>query len=328
MVRMKDVSAPQAVRLSFESTTDTVRFEADINRSAQQTMQANQSVGCWNGTSGYLFNLANTGHAGIIEVVDEAVGEQVALTEFTVAAAAQPLGEVNRMRIDCVGGGGTDPAVVTGWLNEQPVASVAVPAGHASFNAVGFVLTASEPTEFTIENVLATAERLERAMAASAPIDGRSTVAEGGSQPDWFTENGVTFATPDGWLIRLLGESVDGAWRCAVSPDAQTENQMLFAYLPEIVSEEMFGPAEGRIESVMNDAANSSEIELAGLQGARLTVDEESTDPGTGQPIRTDMVVLLDGAGGVYTLMVRFDDAHEEEMLTAWRAMLDVFEVD
>ena len=64
------------------------------------------------------------------------------------------------------------------------------------------------------------------------------------------------------------------------------------------------------------------------MRRQRITVDEESTDPVTGQPIRTEMVVLLDGAGSVYTLMVRFDDAHEEEMLTAWRAMLDAFEVD
>lgn len=327
VVRMKDVSGPQAVRHLFEEATDTLRFEADIYQSAQLSMQANQSVGCWNGLSGYLFTLENTGHAGIIEVVSETSGERAALTEFPVAAAAQPFSEINRMRIDCVGGG-TNPTVVTGWLNEEPVASVAVPGGYDSFDAVGFLLTASEPTEFTIDNVLATSELLEPAMAASAPIDGRSTGAVAGSQPDWFTENGITFVAPDGWQIRLLGESVDGAWRYAVSPDAVTENQLLFAYLPEIVSEEMFGPPAGRIESIKGDAADSTEVQLAGLPGVRLTVDEESTDPVTGEPIRTEMVVLLDEAGGTYTLMVRFDATHEEEMLTAWQTMLDAFAVE
>jgi hypothetical protein len=285
IVRMKDVSLPRAVRHFLEAATATVRFEADINQSAQLSIQANQSVGCWNGLSGYLFTLENTGRAGIVEVGSETGGKRTALTEFAVAAAAQPFSEINRMRIDCAGGG-TNPTVVTGWLNEEPVASVAVPGGHDSFNAVGFLLTANEPTEFRIDNVLATSALLEPAMAASPPIDGRSAGAVTDSQPDWFAENGVTYVVPAGWQIRLLGESVDGAWRYSVSPDEATDNQMMFAYLPEIVSEEMFGPAAGRIESLLSDEPGSKKVEVAGLEGVRISVDEESTDAVTGEQIR------------------------------------------
>jgi hypothetical protein len=328
VVRMKDVSVNQIVRHSFETATDTVRFEADIILSALQSRQASHAVGCWSGTSGYLFTLTNSGEAGIATVVGEASREPAALSELTVTAAARPLGEINRIRIDCVGAEGTGPAVVTGWLNDQPVASVAVAAGHESFDAVGFLLTASEPTEFTIDNVLATAESPEQAMAAAPPIADPSADAGAGSQPDWFAENGVTFVFPGGWQQRLLDESEDGAWRYSVSPDLVTENQLMFAYLPESVSDELFGPTEGRIASILDDAADSKVVQLAGLEAVRVSLDEQSTDAVTGAQIRTEMMFVLDDSGGTYTLMVRFDDAHEEEMLTAWQAMLDAFAVE
>ena len=112
------------------------------------------SVGCWAADSAYLLIFLPTGEGAIVETVSEHTGERRELTESVTVPGARPRGEPNRLRIDCVGGG-RGPTVVSGWVNGQPVVSVAVPDGTDSFNAVGFwVASSANGTEFSIDDVL------------------------------------------------------------------------------------------------------------------------------------------------------------------------------
>jgi hypothetical protein len=129
------------------------------------------SVGCWSGDSAYLFVLLGDGTVGLLETVSESTGDRRPLTDAIATDSIRPPGEPNRLRIDCVGGG-VEPTIVSGWVNGQPVASVAVPDGYDSFVAVGFFMgSETSGTEFVVDDVIAAAERPSPATSPVPPME-------------------------------------------------------------------------------------------------------------------------------------------------------------
>jgi hypothetical protein len=157
-VTVRDSSRPQAIRNVFPHTFPSVRFDATATL-LTGVPKAVASVGCWAGSSSYLFLLVPDGRVELLETIDESTGERRDLTDLIDADGARPPGQPNRLRIDCVGGG-TDATVVTGYVNGHVQLSVAVPDGYDSFNAVGFwVGSETEGAVFTFDDAIATAER-------------------------------------------------------------------------------------------------------------------------------------------------------------------------
>ncbi len=182
---IKDPVAPQFMRYVFAHTHPGLRFEATITTEAA-TGGWISSIGCWAGDSAYLFVVMDTGQVGMLETVSEATGERRPMAEEIRTDALRPEGQPNRLRIDCVGGG-REPTVISGWVNGEPVVSVAVPEGFDSFSAVGFFVGANAAgTVFVADDVVVTADR---------PAPGVSPVPPIGEAPH---EAGVTATTCEG----------------------------------------------------------------------------------------------------------------------------------
>ena len=114
--------------------------------------------------------LAVNGDVGFVETSGE-FGSERRLLAHVVATDASRWGP-SRLRIDCVSDG-SGPTMVSGYLNGEPVGSIAVPDGHASFDAVGFfVVASSEGTAYRIDDVVAAAGRPAPAMSPVPPIGG------------------------------------------------------------------------------------------------------------------------------------------------------------
>jgi len=178
-VTFRDARSPQLVRHIFTRSHDGLSLRATVVHPADATDDVLSAAGCWAGDSGYLFALSSDGEAGIIEVVSESTGERVDLAGPIAADAARPPGEPNRLRIDCVGGG-KDPTVISGYVNGDPIVSVAVPVGYDSFNAVGFFLvSAKDGSVITIDDVIASAERPAPGMSPIPPIQSPSAEPAG-----------------------------------------------------------------------------------------------------------------------------------------------------
>lgn len=174
-ISIKDPRSPQAMRYVFDHTHDGLRFEADLSVAGDEMWVA--SIGCWAGDGAYLFGVISTGEVAVLESISEARGERVWLTDQIRTDALAPTGP-DRLRIDCVAGG-AEPTIVTGWVNGIPVASVAVPDGYDSFNAVGFWVGAERAgTVFTADNVVVAAERPRPGLTPDAPIDDGSVAEE------------------------------------------------------------------------------------------------------------------------------------------------------
>jgi RTX calcium-binding nonapeptide repeat (4 copies) len=168
-ILIKDASAPQVARHIFAHTYDGIRFEAAVALPGSPSVLL--AVGCWSGDHAYLFALLGDGEVGLIETVSEFTGEWRALTEGLTSDAVGPVSEPNRLRIDCVGGG-TEPTVVSGWINGEPILSVAIRDGYDSFDAVGlFVGALNDGAEFVVDNVAAAAERPNPARSPVPPIE-------------------------------------------------------------------------------------------------------------------------------------------------------------
>jgi hypothetical protein len=169
-VTIHDGTGPQLARHVFSHTYDAVSLEASVTHPTDMGDSAFAAVGCWAGDSSYLLLLSSGGEAGLLETISESTGERRPLTELEAQDAARPAGEPNRLRIECVGGG-TRPTLVSGYLNGEPIFSVAVPDGYDSFNAVGFLLVAEDSGRFWIDDVVARNERRSPSLSPVAPVD-------------------------------------------------------------------------------------------------------------------------------------------------------------
>ncbi len=164
-ILMKDAASPQLARHVFDHTYDGLRFESTVM--VPDPSDTGYSVGCWSGDHAYLLVIIGGHEAGLVETVSESTGERHPLTDRIDTNGIHPAGEPNRLRIDCIGGG-TQPTIVSGWINGEAVASVTIPEGWDSFDAVGFFLASErDGTEFVVDDVIAVAER---------PAPGRSPV--------------------------------------------------------------------------------------------------------------------------------------------------------
>ena len=168
-ILIKDATAPQLARHIFAHTYDGLRFESTVTMPGSRNVLF--SVGCWTGDSAYLFALLGNGEVGLLETVSESRGERRPLTDSLANEAVRPAGEPNRLRIDCVGGG-RDPTIISGWINGEPVISVAVSDGYDSFSSVGFFIASeTDGAEFVVDDVFANAERPSPARSPVSPIE-------------------------------------------------------------------------------------------------------------------------------------------------------------
>jgi len=178
-IAIKDPTAPQIARFVFSSARHAFRFEADVSVEGEGGWGA--GVGCWAGDSAYVFTMLDTGEVVLIETLSDATGERQFVTEPTTVDTIGRSTEPIRLRIDCIGGG-TDPTIVSGWVNGQPIVSIADPDGYDSFMAVGIFAFAGEAgTEFRVDNVVGAEDRPEPAVSpvvlpiSEEPIVQRST---------------------------------------------------------------------------------------------------------------------------------------------------------
>jgi hypothetical protein len=124
--------------------------------------EAFASIGCWTGESAYLFVAAPNGDVGIVETISESRGERRELTDLIPVDGMRSAGQVNRLRIECVGGRDGGSTTVSGYVNDEPVVSVEIDDGYDSFDAIGFFMAAStDGATFTVDDVVVTAERPE-----------------------------------------------------------------------------------------------------------------------------------------------------------------------
>jgi hypothetical protein len=157
---VKEANTPMVTRHVFPQAHKGLTFEATAVHPTDVGEQAAAALGCWAGSAAYLFVTSPHGEAAVIGTRGES-GEIGELTEMIPIDDAGPAGEPNELRLECVGGEGQEPTIVSGYVNGDPVVSVSIPNGYDSFDAIGFWVMAGAPTTFTFDDVLVTAERAE-----------------------------------------------------------------------------------------------------------------------------------------------------------------------
>jgi hypothetical protein len=210
-VELKDVSAPQLMRHIFDDRYDGLRFESTVTQVAGSG-DSFFSLGCWDGANGYTMGITPNGLVALVEISEATEGKIRDLTRLIRVEALDPPGHSVRLRIDCLGGG-DQPSVISGYVDGQPVVSVAVTEGFDSFDAVGFWVLALQPgTAFAIDDAKAWADRPGPGMSPVAPV----VVAESEAPPPGSGLGGFTDpslgATPEHVLkMCLAADFVDAA---------------------------------------------------------------------------------------------------------------------
>jgi hypothetical protein len=141
-VLVLDAMHPQFMRSILRQAYPAVRIEATVRFPTGAHKDTYAGVGCWGGPGGYQLVVSPAGEAFLVEVVSEETGERRQLTGG-VQTEAWPLEDPVRLRLDCVGGGRGDTAVM-GWVANEPVGAVGVPQGLDNWNGPGFVVYATE----------------------------------------------------------------------------------------------------------------------------------------------------------------------------------------
>ena len=161
VVRIDDPQSPHLIRHLFNQSHEALTFEATIAVNADPDGVTLLSIGCWNADSGYLVVFLSDGQTGevlLMEVISEKAGERAPLIQ-PQSTDLMATADSNRLRIDCVGGG-SESTVVSAWINEAPLFSVAIDEelGMDSFTGLGFWL-GGDGVEYRIDDVAAVAER-------------------------------------------------------------------------------------------------------------------------------------------------------------------------
>lgn len=161
VVRINDPQSPHLIRHLFNRSYEAVAFEASIGVDASQDGFTLLSIGCWNADAGYLVVFLSDGRSGevlLMEVISEKTGERIPLVE-PESTDLMDTADLNRLRIDCVGGG-SESTVVSAWVNDVPLFAVMVDGdlGLDAFSGVGFWL-GGDGVEYRIDDVKAVAER-------------------------------------------------------------------------------------------------------------------------------------------------------------------------
>lgn len=161
-IRIHDGGPPQTIRSVNSFTSGATRFEATVTQT-ESGSEAILGIGCWNGDQAYVLAVNPLGEAGLIEFRSTRTTDARVLAAPQAHPALRPVGEPNHLRIDCLGGG-TEPTVVVGSVNEQTIVSVALPLGVDQFNAFGFWVVADGPFEVAVDDYRWAAERREPAI--------------------------------------------------------------------------------------------------------------------------------------------------------------------
>jgi hypothetical protein len=339
VVKIKDASTPQSMRHLFGRSYDGVRFEASIAVQADATSRHLSSVSCWARDSGYIFFLNSSGGVGLVESVSESTGQRRPLTGLIATGAIAAGDGSNRLRIDCVGGG-TEPTVITGWLNDEVVASVAASDGYDSFSAVGFLLSSGEPSEFLIDNVTAIAARPDSGIqpmnldSDGIPVPSLSDwVATNTSATVWFEGDRIRFAHSEDWMAVAIDDDLDeGVAVYGIFPAAPLLRDSVTVSVidgtpvdegltnEEAASDLFPGIAEQSGGNVSNVMERTS---VGGLPVMTATIEGISGISAADE--RSARVALIFGESTTYMLVAQYTEAWADEILAGWETVLSTF---
>ena len=323
--------SPATTTIFDDGVHDGVRFEATISQPPQPSSLT--GVGCWldelggNVRRGYVFGLESVPDDGTTELFLFEMTGHLSIKTLTDGVPAATLGESNRFRIDCVGGG-SDPTVVTGWLNDQPVMSFAVDDGYEAFNELGIYLISQEPpTEFIIDDVFAATDRPDAGIGPT-PIAAEERSA-------WFQGNGLRFAFPNDWNEFDLGIRLPPrvAWGYAIGPEPPPSGDWIsISAWNETPTDESEGTredfAEAMLQELMGDIGTYSDVEWDRLGGLPMIVAsvERLVGRKSGQELSARVAIAFDESQ-TYVVIGQYSDTGRTEIMEAWDEILSTFSV-
>lgn len=332
-IEIKDPTHPQLMRHVESSPFGAARFEATVTLAPSSNGVSALGLGCWTDDHAYMLMALTTGDVGIAERTESADQKMRQLSGNARPSSFRP-GESNRLRFDCLGATATTPALLSAYVNSEPVLSVKIEDGITSFDRVGFMAFASQAgSVFTVDNAYAVVERPDPPFEPVDPFGHEPPQASALATFDGF---GVHFRYPSEWVDMGTQWSDPGIsfgpasaredeW-IAVNvlsdrPSVDTGNiQQMARYAGDLFGDivDQNGEGSGRL-------AGTRLTHVAGLSGFEGSI-QGATGPSS-QALDVKLVVLFDGTTR-YLLVCQYEPAAETIMLPIWERVLDSMKID
>ena len=134
---------PQSSRIFLSDGVPSLNVESDAAYQAGPNTAA-YGVGCWaTQEQGYIFAVTPGVAWAILKWDNRAASPQTVLAASDTENAIPGFSNSNRIRGECVGGGGK-PAALALYVNEKKIGTAEDPAGPASFPGFGFSVFSTE----------------------------------------------------------------------------------------------------------------------------------------------------------------------------------------
>ena len=140
-VTLKDVDSPQEARSFFDPARSAITVTAKVSETEAPAASA-AGISCYSNTeTGYLLVVSSDGEWAIVKVIDLNEGTTDVLAEGTSETGLSS--QAITLHLSCTGGG-TDPTVITGQVDDGPVHTADDDEGYDQFRAAGFFAAAEE----------------------------------------------------------------------------------------------------------------------------------------------------------------------------------------
>jgi hypothetical protein len=151
-VTIKDASSPQEARSFFDPARSAITVSAKVAELSAPAASAG-GVTCYSSTdTGYAFLLSSDRQWAIVKIVDGTQGKSDILAQGTGDTGISA--DAVTLHLSCTGGG-TDPTVVTGQVDDRPVHTGTDNEGYDQFRAAGFFVAAEKaPTILTFDDMV------------------------------------------------------------------------------------------------------------------------------------------------------------------------------
>ena len=332
-IEIKDPTFPQLMRHVESSPFGAARFEATVTLAPSSNGVGGLGLGCWTGDHAYLLMALTTGDVGIVERT-ESEGQKMRQLSWNVRPSSGRPGESNRLRFDCLGATATTPALLSAYVNSEPILSVKIEDGITSFDRVGFMAFASQiGSVFTVDNAYAVVERPDPPFE---PVDPFGHEPPQTSSLATFDGFGVHFRYPNEWVEMGTQWSDPGIsfgpasaradeWiavnmlsdRPSVDPG---DTQQMARYAGDLFGDivDQNGEGAGRLMGAQS-------IEVSDLPGFEGSI-QGAIGPSS-QELDVKLVVLFDDTTW-YLLVCQYEPVAEAIMLPIWERVLDSMQID
>jgi hypothetical protein len=332
-IEIKDPTRPQLMRHVESSPFGAARFEATMTLASSSNGISVLGLGCWADDHAYAFMALATGEVVLAERTESADQKMRDLSTTAQPSSFRP-GEPNRLRFDCVGATPTAPAVLSAYVNGDPVLSVKMEDGVASFDRVGFMAMASQAgSVFTVDDVYAVVERPDPPFE---PVDPFGHEPPKTSSLATFDGFGLHFRYPSEWIEMGTQVSHQGI---SFGPASSRQDEWISVNVlsdrqsvdPGNVQEmarragDLFGAILSQGGEGSGRLVEARLIHVAGLSGSEGSI-QGATGP-SGQALDGKLVVLFDGTTW-YLLVYQYEPAAEAIMLPIWERVLDSMKID